>query len=161
MYILISHILLFQDGCSVVQFMDTTLGQYLTNMSSDKCWADHVIISATCRFLGIHLQILSAKGEMLDVSIQASDPEAPILRIGHIPEIHYVGIRAHEDSSPVEETVEEIGVKSFVVSSVDIISKRSKYQKKQLYVANVRLYSLCIIPMQNCNKISTFLSMQF
>ena len=65
---------------------------YLTDMSRDGTWGDHIVLMALAHALTRTVVVVSSLGESHDVTVEpASHHGGPIL-LGHLSENHYVSL---------------------------------------------------------------------
>ena len=74
--------------------IDQPWDKYVEAIETKGTWYDHTTLTALARALQKNIHIVSSSGQTYDVTLANQDgaPFSETLQIGHIAELHYVGL---------------------------------------------------------------------
>ena len=94
-------------GCNVFQISNdeipsfvpnNDLGAYLTTMSKDRTWGDHIVLIALANALEKTIRVVTShKGDCYEVVVHAENQQGAPILLGHLSENHYVSLEPEAD----------------------------------------------------------------
>jgi len=102
-------------GCTVFQISDDELSAfvsnndlvtYLTNMSKDHTWGDHIVLVALANALEKTIRVVTSHdGDCYEVVVEAQSQQGAPILLGHLSENHYVSLEPESDDTTKSEGI--------------------------------------------------------
>ena len=121
-------------GCNVFQISNddissfvpnNDLGAYLTSMSKDCTWGDHIVLVALANALEKTIRVVTSHvGDCYEVVVEAENQQGAPILLGHLSENHYVSLEPETDKPtktkgiPVDSTAINPSVISYTKSKL-------------------------------------------
>lgn len=94
-------------GCNVFQISNddissfvpnNDLDSYLTSMSKDRTWGDHIVLVALANALGKTIRkVTSHEGDCYEIVVEAENQQGAPILLGHLSENQYVSLEPEAD----------------------------------------------------------------
>ena len=116
----------------IESIVGTSWSQYLTEMSLQGTWANHIVILVVAEAMNLKIHIIESDSNFREVTLVEPANTAANIRsiyIGHIGQMHYVSTCSHQESSNnTKETVANNPDNDLSVGKAETISdSRNKF----------------------------------
>ena len=98
---------------------------YLTSMSKDRTWGDHIVLVALANALEKTIRVVTShEGDCYEVVVEAENQQGAPILLGHLSENHYVSLEPEADKPtkakgiPVHSTAINPSVISYTKSKL-------------------------------------------
>lgn len=102
-------------GCTVFQISNddissfvpnNDLDTYLTNMSKDRTWGDHIVLVALANALEKTIRVVTShEGDCYEVVVETKNQQGAPILLGHLSENHYVSLEPEADKTTKAEGI--------------------------------------------------------
>jgi len=82
------------------------LDTYLTNMSNDRTWGDHIVLVALANALEKTIRVVTShERDCYEVVVEAKNQQGAPILLGHLSENHYVSLEPEADKTTKAEGI--------------------------------------------------------